>query len=100
MGHAFNMMTHALRTTLEDLDRAHTRLEAVLAGLEDGVVLTDIGVGESDLSWQVFATIAWRFNDWGAVVGGYRYLSLDYETADYKADLSLQGPAIGLSIRF
>lgn len=65
-----------------------------------GLVLTDIGVGESDLSWQVFATIAWRFNDWGAVVGGYRYLSLDYETADYKADLSLQGPAIGLSIRF
>ncbi len=42
VGHAFNMMTHALRTSLEDLDRAHTRLEAVLAGLEDGVVLTDI----------------------------------------------------------
>jgi two-component system phosphate regulon sensor histidine kinase PhoR len=42
VGHAFNMMTHALRTSLDDLDRARTRLEAVLAGLEDGVVLTDI----------------------------------------------------------
>lgn len=42
VGHAFNLMTHGLRTSLDDLDRAHTRLEAVLAGLEDGVVLTDI----------------------------------------------------------
>jgi two-component system phosphate regulon sensor histidine kinase PhoR len=42
VGHAFNMMTHALQTSLDDLDRAHTRLEALLAGLEDGVVLTDI----------------------------------------------------------
>lgn len=65
-----------------------------------GLVLADVGAGESDLSWQVFATIAWRFNEWGSVVGGYRYLSLDYETSDYRADISLQGPAIGLSIRF
>ncbi len=42
VGHAFNLMTHGLRTSLDDLDRARTRLEAVLAGLEDGVVLTDI----------------------------------------------------------
>ncbi|HEV2129021.1 MAG TPA: ATP-binding protein [Thermomicrobiales bacterium] len=42
VGYAFNMMTHALRTSLADLDRARTRLEAVLAGLNDGVVLTDI----------------------------------------------------------
>lgn len=42
VGHAFNMMTHALQSSLDDLDRARTRLEAVLAGLEDGVVLTDI----------------------------------------------------------
>ena len=42
VGHAFNMMTHGLRTSLDDLDRARTRLEAVLAGLEDGVVLTDM----------------------------------------------------------
>lgn len=42
VGHAFNLMIHALRTSLADLDRARTRLEAVMAGLEDGVVLTDI----------------------------------------------------------
>ena len=65
-----------------------------------GLVTADAGFGESDLTWQVFATIAWRFSDWGSVVGGYRYLSLDYETAEYKADLALDGPAIGLAIRF
>ncbi len=41
VGHAFNLMTYALRSSLHDLDRARTRLEAVLAGLDDGVVLTD-----------------------------------------------------------
>jgi two-component system, OmpR family, phosphate regulon sensor histidine kinase PhoR len=41
VGHAFNLMTHALQSSLHDLDRARTRLEAVLAGLDDGVVLTD-----------------------------------------------------------
>jgi hypothetical protein len=48
----------------------------------------------------VFATIAWRFSDWGSVVGGYRYLSLDYETEHYKADLALDGPAIGVAFTF
>jgi two-component system phosphate regulon sensor histidine kinase PhoR len=42
VGNAFNMMTDALKRSLADLDKARTRLEAVLAGLEDGVVLTDI----------------------------------------------------------
>jgi hypothetical protein len=65
-----------------------------------GLVIADAGFGESDFSWQVFATIAWRFSDWGSVVGGYRYLSLDYETEHYKADLALDGPAIGLAVRF
>lgn len=41
VGHAFNLMTFALRSSLDDLNQARTRLEAVLAGLDDGVVLTD-----------------------------------------------------------
>ena len=72
----------------------------VLARDYDVVALDLPGFGESDLTWQVFATIGWRFSDWGSVVGGYRYLSLEYETAEYKADLALYGPAIGLAIRF
>lgn len=65
-----------------------------------GVVLADMGFGESDFTWQVFASISWRFSDRGAIAGGYRYLSLDHETSDFKADLALYGPAVGLAFRF
>ena len=41
VGRAFNTMTGRLRQSLEDLEKTGTRLEAVLGGLEDGVVLTD-----------------------------------------------------------
>lgn len=41
VGRAFNMMTFAMRQSLDEFERARTRLEAVLRGLEDGVVLTD-----------------------------------------------------------
>ncbi|HYH12537.1 MAG TPA: ATP-binding protein [Thermomicrobiales bacterium] len=41
VGRAFNMMTHAMRESLAEFERARMRLEAVLRGLEDGVVLTD-----------------------------------------------------------
>lgn len=41
VGRAFNMMTYAVRESLAEYERARTRLEAVLGGLEDGVVLTD-----------------------------------------------------------
>ncbi len=65
-----------------------------------GVVLADVGFGESDTSWQLFATVAYRFNERGSVVFGYRYLALDYDTPEYLVDLALSGPAIGVGFRF
>lgn len=41
VGSAFNMMTARLRQSLDDLATTSIRLEAVLGGLDDGVVLTD-----------------------------------------------------------
>lgn len=41
VGHAFNTMTEELQTSLDALDQTRVRLEAVLSGLTDGVVLTD-----------------------------------------------------------
>lgn len=41
VGHAFNTMTEELQTSLDALDRTRVRLEAVLSGLADGVILTD-----------------------------------------------------------
>lgn len=64
------------------------------------LVLADVGFGESDTTWQLFGTLAYRFNDRGSVVFGYRYMSLDYDTPDYRVDLALSGPAIGVALRF
>jgi two-component system phosphate regulon sensor histidine kinase PhoR len=41
LGRAFNVMTDQLRTTLAELERTRARLEATLAHLSDGVVITD-----------------------------------------------------------
>ncbi|HEV2108051.1 MAG TPA: ATP-binding protein, partial [Thermomicrobiales bacterium] len=41
VGHAFNAMTGVLRREIKARERARQRLEAVLASLSDGVVLTD-----------------------------------------------------------
>lgn len=41
VGHAFNAMTEELQASLSALEQARLRLEAVLSGLADGVVLTD-----------------------------------------------------------
>ncbi len=41
VGHAFNVMTEELEASLSALEQTRLRLEAVLSGLVDGVVLTD-----------------------------------------------------------
>lgn len=41
VGHAFNAMTEELQASLSALEQTGLRLEAVLSGLTDGVVLTD-----------------------------------------------------------
>jgi len=59
----------------------------------------DIGAGGSDLSWQLFAGVGYRFS-WGSIVGGWRYLHIDYDKSDFKLDAALTGPFIGASFRF
>jgi two-component system, OmpR family, phosphate regulon sensor histidine kinase PhoR len=41
LGRAFNTMTETLKGTLTELERVRSRLEATLANLSDGVVITD-----------------------------------------------------------
>ena len=59
----------------------------------------DIGTGDTELSWQVFAGIGYRY-DWGAVKLGYRYLELDMEDGALVEDLTADGPVLGVSIKF
>ena len=60
----------------------------------------DVGSGASDLTWQIYGGIGYRFN--GRFLGqiGYRHLSVDYENDDFIWDVEMSGPIIGLTIRF
>jgi hypothetical protein len=59
----------------------------------------DVGTGDTDLSWQLFAGVGYRY-DWGDVKLGYRYLEFDMEDDAIVQDLTLSGAALGVSIKF
>jgi len=59
----------------------------------------DIGTGDTDLSWQAFAGVGYRY-DWGDVKLGYRHLELEMEDDAFVEDFVLSGPVIGASIKF
>jgi len=64
-----------------------------------GLVQADVGAGGSNLSWQAIGAVGYRFN-WGSIVGGWRYLKVDYDDGPYVLDAALTGPFIGASFRF
>lgn len=61
------------------------------------------GVG-SDLTWQAYPYLSWRFAKWGSAQLGYRWLGTDYQTgsgtSEFKYDVIVQGPQIGLTVHF
>lgn len=59
----------------------------------------DIGTGDTELSWQLFAGVGYRY-DWGDIKLGYRYLEFDMEDDAIVDDLTLSGAILGVSIKF
>jgi len=59
----------------------------------------DIGTGESDLTWQAFGGIGYRFK-WFDVAAAYRYLRWDLDDNQSIDDLYFHGPFIGLRFSF
>lgn len=59
----------------------------------------DIGGGGSDLSWQLFAAIGYRFS-WGDIRLGYRYLKVEMDDDMVLKDLELSGPVLGVGFTF
>ncbi len=59
----------------------------------------DIGGGESNLTSQLFAGVGYRYS-WGDVRLGYKYLYYDLGDDKLMQDLSLGGPALGVTFRF
>jgi hypothetical protein len=58
----------------------------------------DVGAGDSDLTWQVFAALGYSFS-WGDVLVAHRHLEYDQKEGDLLQGVSLSGPAIGVSFR-
>lgn len=61
----------------------------------------DIGTGGSDFVWNVSFIVDYRFNNWGSVFAGYRWMDYDYESGSgkdrYAYDALQQGPLAGIS---
>ena len=59
----------------------------------------DAGTGESELTWQASAGIAYRFN-WGDVSLQYRHLAWEFGSAGGLNDLSVSGPLLAAKFVF
>lgn len=61
--------------------------------------LLDIGAGESDLTWQAYGGIGYRFNNFD-VVAAYRYLDWEFENDQAFDNMNVSGPMAGIKFRF
>ena len=60
----------------------------------------DVGTGNSDLTWQAFAGVGYKYENFD-VIAGYRYLEWDFDTNFAGLDsLDISGPIIGIKYRF
>lgn len=59
----------------------------------------DVGGGGSKYTWQAAATASYEFR-WGALVGGWRLLYVDYDSSGLKLEAALSGPFLGAALRF
>jgi hypothetical protein len=59
----------------------------------------DIGTGDSDLTWQSALGLGYAFG-WGNVGVAWRYLRYEMKSDAPVSDLSLNGPALGVTFRW
>ena len=56
----------------------------------------------SDVTWQLFPHVSWRFNRYASLQAGYRFLYTDYQTGSglsrFKYDMLTTGPQIGFEV--
>jgi len=59
----------------------------------------DVGTGDSDLTWQAYVGIGYRFENFDLVLS-YRYLDWDLGTGGPLTSLDTKGPQLGLRFAF
>ena len=60
----------------------------------------DIGVGGSNLSWQVLGGTSYQFSETWSGKLGYRYISMNYNKNNFLYDVGMGGIYAGVGIRF
>ncbi len=73
------------------------------ADLTPNIYLTGTGLvggGSSKFGWDVTGAIGYEFNDRFSALAGYRAMGVNYESGSFEFDTTLQGPIIGLEIKF
>jgi hypothetical protein len=59
----------------------------------------DVGTGDAQLTWQLMGGVGYQY-DWGALVAAWRYMEYDMSSKDLFQSLDINGPAIGVTLRF
>jgi hypothetical protein len=59
----------------------------------------DIGAGSSNVTWQVFGGVGYRFKRLDLIVA-YRYMDWNFNDDGAFDDLNLSGPFVGVKFRF
>jgi len=59
----------------------------------------DVGAGDSDLTWQAFAGVGYKYESFD-VIAGYRYLDWDMDDGEALTDLTVDGPIVGFKWHF
>lgn len=54
----------------------------------------------SEIAWELFSGVGYRFTDWGSVSLGYRYLHEHYERDNFNFNLDAHGLLLGFNFRF
>jgi opacity protein-like surface antigen len=54
----------------------------------------------SEFSWEIYAGLDYAVTDHLSAVGGFRYLSIDYEDDGAELKLDTYGPVLGATLRF
>ncbi len=92
LGRAFNTMVAELRRSVEETDRSRSRMEAVLASLSDGVIITDregVVAQVNDAAARMLGTDATE-----AMGQPFMLISRDHELAALlRSALTFQSPA-------
>jgi opacity protein-like surface antigen len=78
------------------------RVQVALADRWSATAFGDIGGfgGDTDLTWQAFASLSYRINDRWSAQGGWRQLHIEHRIEGRDVTLELGGPLLGATFRF